>query len=213
MSYLRLTHLEKTFGQNRVVKDFTLSVDKGEFISLLGPSGCGKTTVLRMVAGFETPTSGEITIDGQNVTGLKANARNIGMMFQAYALFPNLTVAENVAFGLKVKGVARPEREARVAEMLTLIGLSELGGRYPFQLSGGQQQCAVIGAPDEERGQIVEAHVVLAAGQTGGDLLVRILQDHVKRAIAPYKYPRRVIFTDALPKTQTGKIQRFRLRS
>jgi len=140
MSYLRLTHLEKTFGQNRVVKDFTLSVDKGEFISLLGPSGCGKTTVLRMVAGFEAPTSGEITIDGQNVTGLKANARNIGMMFQAYALFPNLTVAENVAFGLKVKGVARPEREARVAEMLTLIGLSELGGRYPFQLSGGQQQ-------------------------------------------------------------------------
>ncbi|MCU0816705.1 MAG: ABC transporter ATP-binding protein [Cypionkella sp.] len=140
MSYLRLTHLEKTFGQNRVVKDFTLSVDKGEFISLLGPSGCGKTTVLRMVAGFETPTSGEITIDGQDVTGLKPNGRNIGMMFQAYALFPNLTVAENVAFGLKVKGVPRPEREARVAEMLTLIGLSDLGGRFPFQLSGGQQQ-------------------------------------------------------------------------
>ncbi|WP_135447637.1 MULTISPECIES: ABC transporter ATP-binding protein [Tabrizicola] len=140
MSFLTLTHLEKSFGTNRVVKDFNLSVEKGEFISLLGPSGCGKTTVLRMIAGFEAPTSGSIIIDGQEVTGLRANARNIGMMFQAYALFPNLTVAENVAFGLKVKGVAKAEREARVAEMLALIGLPELGGRFPFQLSGGQQQ-------------------------------------------------------------------------
>ena len=140
MSFLTLTHLEKTFGQNRVVKDFTLTVEKGEFISLLGPSGCGKTTVLRMVAGFETPTAGSIVIDGQEVTGLKPNNRNIGMMFQAYALFPNLTVAENVAFGLKVKGIARADRDARVTEMLKLIGLSDLGGRYPFQLSGGQQQ-------------------------------------------------------------------------
>ena len=140
MSFLTLTHLEKSFGTNRVVKDFNLSVEKGEFISLLGPSGCGKTTVLRMIAGFEAPTSGSITIDGQEVTGLRANSRNIGMMFQAYALFPNLTVADNVAFGLKVKGVARKEREARVAEMLALIGLPELGGRFPFQLSGGQQQ-------------------------------------------------------------------------
>lgn len=140
MSFLTLTHLEKTFGQNRVVKDFNLNVEKGEFISLLGPSGCGKTTVLRMVAGFESPTSGEITIDGQDVTGLKPNNRNIGMMFQAYALFPNLTVADNVAFGLKVKGVAKADREARVAEMLEMIGLADLGGRFPFQLSGGQQQ-------------------------------------------------------------------------
>lgn len=140
MSFLTLSHLEKTFGQNRVVKDFNLSVEKGEFISLLGPSGCGKTTVLRMVAGFEEPTAGGIQIDGRDVTGLKSNSRNIGMMFQAYALFPNMTVADNVAFGLKVKGVPKAEREARVAEMLALIGLSEMGGRYPFQLSGGQQQ-------------------------------------------------------------------------
>lgn len=140
MSFLSISHLEKVFGQNRVVKDFNLDIAKGEFISLLGPSGCGKTTVLRMVAGFETPTSGNILIDGQDVTGLKPNRRNIGMMFQAYALFPNLTVADNVAFGLKVKGVGRAEREARVVEMLKLIGLSDLGGRFPFQLSGGQQQ-------------------------------------------------------------------------
>lgn len=140
MSYLTLSHLEKVFGQNRVVKDFNLGVDKGEFISLLGPSGCGKTTVLRMVAGFESPTSGTILIDGQDVTNQKPNNRNIGMMFQAYALFPNLTVAENVAFGLKVKGVAKAERAARVDEMLHLIGLPDLAGRFPFQLSGGQQQ-------------------------------------------------------------------------
>lgn len=140
MSFLTISRLEKAFGSNLVVKDFNLEVAKGEFISLLGPSGCGKTTVLRMVAGFETPTSGSIRIDGQEVTGLKANARNIGMMFQAYALFPNLTVADNVAFGLRVKGVPRAEREARVTEMLKLIGLPEMAGRFPFQLSGGQQQ-------------------------------------------------------------------------
>jgi putative spermidine/putrescine transport system ATP-binding protein len=93
-----------------------------------------------MVAGFETPSSGGISIGGQDVVRLKPNARNIGMMFQAYALFPNLTVADNVAFGLRVKGVPRAERDQRVAEMLRLIGLADLGGRYPFQLSGGQQQ-------------------------------------------------------------------------
>ena len=140
MSFLTISNLEKSFGANRVVKDFNLSVDKGEFISLLGPSGCGKTTVLRMIAGFEEPSSGSITIDGLEVTALKTAKRNVGMMFQAYALFPNLTVADNVGFGLKVAGVARAEREARVGEMLRLIGLPDLGGRYPFQLSGGQQQ-------------------------------------------------------------------------
>ena len=140
MAFLDLTNLEKVFGTNRVVKDFSLGVDKGEFVSLLGPSGCGKTTVLRMVAGFETPTSGSIRIDGQDVTDQRTNQRAIGMMFQAYALFPNMTVADNVAFGLKVKGVPRAAREARVIEMLQLIGLPDLASRFPFQLSGGQQQ-------------------------------------------------------------------------
>jgi putative spermidine/putrescine transport system ATP-binding protein len=140
MAFLTIDHLEKSFGTNRVVKDFNLGIEKGEFVSLLGPSGCGKTTVLRMVAGFEVPTSGTIRIDGQEVTRLKPNQRNIGMVFQAYALFPNLTVAQNVGFGLKVAGVAAAEIAARVTEMLALIGLPELGGRYPFQLSGGQQQ-------------------------------------------------------------------------
>ncbi|RMH49108.1 MAG: ATP-binding cassette domain-containing protein [Alphaproteobacteria bacterium] len=140
MAYLDLRNLEKSFGANRVVRDFTLGVEQGEFVSLLGPSGCGKTTVLRMVAGFEQPSAGSIRIDGQDVTALRPNQRNIGMVFQAYALFPNLTVAQNVAFGLRVKGMSRREMRARVEEMLALIGLPDLGGRYPFQLSGGQQQ-------------------------------------------------------------------------
>ncbi|MGD9917994.1 MAG: ABC transporter ATP-binding protein [Paenirhodobacter sp.] len=140
MSYLTISHLEKSFGPNRVVKDFNLAIEQGEFVSLLGPSGCGKTTVLRMVAGFEAPSSGAIAIDGHDVVSLKPNQRNIGMVFQAYALFPNLTVAQNVGFGLKVKGTPRAEIAPRVAEMLELIGLPDLGARYPFQLSGGQQQ-------------------------------------------------------------------------
>ena len=140
MSFLVLDHLQKSFGLTKVVHDFSLSVDKGEFVSFLGPSGCGKTTVLRMVAGFEIPSEGRIVIDGQEVTRLRPNQRQIGMVFQSYALFPNLTVAENVGFGLKVAGVPRAERGPRVQEMLDLIGLPQLGGRYPWQLSGGQQQ-------------------------------------------------------------------------
>jgi len=140
MSFIQLNGLAKQFGPTRVVTDFSLSIPKGAFVSLLGPSGCGKTTVLRMLAGLEAPTSGAIVIDGRDVTGLKANQRQIGMVFQAYALFPNLTVAENVAFGLRVAGQPRAQVGKRVAEMLELIGLPDLGSRYPFQLSGGQQQ-------------------------------------------------------------------------
>ncbi|HEY0276012.1 MAG TPA: ABC transporter ATP-binding protein [Paenirhodobacter sp.] len=140
MSFLNISHLEKSFGPTRVVKDFNLAVEKGEFISLLGPSGCGKTTVLRMVAGFETPSSGVIGVDGKDLVKLRPNQRNIGMVFQSYALFPNLTVAQNVGFGLKVKGAGGAEITKRVGEMLELIGLPDLGGRFPFQLSGGQQQ-------------------------------------------------------------------------
>ena len=140
MSQLTLHALNKSFGANPVVKDFNLTMQDGEFISLLGPSGCGKTTVLRMVAGFETPSTGAIRIDGTDVTALPPAKRKIGMMFQAYALFPNLTVAGNVAFGLKVAGMGRDETEARVTQMLGMVGLSGFGARYPWQLSGGQQQ-------------------------------------------------------------------------
>lgn len=140
MTFLTLTNIQKSFGPVKVVHDFNMSIDKGEFISFLGPSGCGKTTILRMVAGFETPTSGTVVINGKDQVRLKPNQRNIGMVFQAYALFPNMNVFDNVAFGLKINGMAKPDIEKRVKEMLSLIHLDHLGERYPYQLSGGQQQ-------------------------------------------------------------------------
>ena len=138
--FLKVSGLTKTYGANTVVKSVDFSFAQGEFISLLGPSGCGKTTILRMIAGFETPTSGSITIDGQDITTLKPNQRQLGMVFQAYALFPNLNVGDNIGFGLKIAGVPREERRARVDEMLKLIGLPGFEKRYPYEMSGGQQQ-------------------------------------------------------------------------
>ena len=140
MSFLTLTSIHKSFGPVQVVKDFDMAIEKGEFVSFLGPSGCGKTTVLRMIAGFETPSGGTIEIDGRSQQNLKPNQRNIGMVFQAYALFPNMNVAENVAFGLKVAGKPKAEIDSRVKEMLSLIHLEHLAERYPYQMSGGQQQ-------------------------------------------------------------------------
>ncbi|KAA0700376.1 ABC transporter ATP-binding protein [Neorhizobium sp. P12A] len=140
MAFLELTHIKKSFGETQVVHDFNMHIEKGEFISFLGPSGCGKTTVLRMIAGFETPTAGTLTIAGKDQRPLKPNQRNIGMVFQAYALFPNMTVHDNVAFGLKVAGAPKNEIDGRVKEMLGLIKLDHLAGRYPYQMSGGQQQ-------------------------------------------------------------------------
>jgi putative spermidine/putrescine transport system ATP-binding protein len=140
MAFLEIRNIQKSFGSAQVVRDFNLGVESGEFVSFLGPSGCGKTTVLRMVAGFEEPSSGSIVIGGRDVTRLKPNQRDIGMVFQAYALFPNMTVAQNIAFGLKVARASSAEIGERVKAMLALIKLPELGDRYPYQLSGGQQQ-------------------------------------------------------------------------
>ncbi|MBE0580641.1 ABC transporter ATP-binding protein [Devosia sp.] len=139
-AFLDVQNLTKTFGTTTVVKEVSFAFDKGEFISLLGPSGCGKTTILRMIAGFETPTSGSILVDGQDITTLKPNQRQLGMVFQAYALFPNLNVGDNIGFGLKIAGMPAEERRARVDEMLKLIGLPGFERRYPYEMSGGQQQ-------------------------------------------------------------------------
>ncbi|MDR3495191.1 MAG: ABC transporter ATP-binding protein [Ancalomicrobiaceae bacterium] len=140
MAYLELKSIKKSFGPVPVVKSFDLAVDKGEFVSFLGPSGCGKTTVLRMIAGFEAASSGTIEVDGQEISNLPPAKRKIGMVFQAYALFPNMTVAQNVGFGLKLAGYPADQMKARVGEMLEMIKLPHLGDRYPYQLSGGQQQ-------------------------------------------------------------------------
>jgi putative spermidine/putrescine transport system ATP-binding protein len=140
MGFLDLTDVQKRFGSTTAVEDFNLSAEKGEFVSFLGPSGCGKTTTLRMIAGFEQPTEGRIEIDGRDVTYLAPNRRNVGMVFQSYALFPNMTVADNVAFGLKVRKRPKDQIRKRVAELLEVVNLPDKGSRFPFQLSGGQQQ-------------------------------------------------------------------------
>jgi putative spermidine/putrescine transport system ATP-binding protein len=138
--FLRIENLVKAFGANTVVKGANLAFNRGEFITLLGPSGCGKTTILRMIAGFERPTAGTILVEGSDISPLPPNQRKIGMVFQAYALFPNMNVEDNVGFGLKIAGMPREQRRARVEEMLALIGLPGYGKRFPFEMSGGQQQ-------------------------------------------------------------------------
>jgi putative spermidine/putrescine transport system ATP-binding protein len=138
--FLSLQGVRKEFNGVVAVESFNLEVEPGEFVSFLGPSGCGKTTTLRMVAGFEPPTSGTIRLAGEDVTYAKPNERNIGMVFQSYALFPNMTVAENIAFGLRVRKEEGAARGERVAELLDLIHLPDKAKAYPNELSGGQQQ-------------------------------------------------------------------------
>ncbi len=140
MARLQLEHLSKLYGGNAVVKDVTLDVSDGEFLVLLGPSGCGKTTTLRMIAGFVPPSSGAISMGARDITNLPPWQRNAGLVFQSYALFPHMTVNENVAFGLEMRKVPPAEIEGRVADALKLVRLGVLGERYPRQLSGGQQQ-------------------------------------------------------------------------
>ena len=137
---IALEGVSKRFGKHLAVDDVTLSIREGEFFSLLGPSGCGKTTTLRMIAGFEVPDEGRIVLEGKDVTTLFSNRRPVNMVFQQYALFPHMSIYDNVAFGLKVKRVPRREHEGRVREMLRIVELEGYERRRPRQLSGGQQQ-------------------------------------------------------------------------
>jgi putative spermidine/putrescine transport system ATP-binding protein len=140
MTFLELTGIQKRFGEVAAVEDFNLAAQRGEFVSFLGPSGCGKTTTLRMIAGFEQPSAGTIVVDGTDITRRPPNRRNVGMVFQSYALFPNMSVADNIGFGLKVRKTPKDRIRKKVDELLGIINLPDKGGRYPYQLSGGQQQ-------------------------------------------------------------------------
>ncbi len=140
MSILRFENVTKHFGKAVAVDNVSLTVDEGAFFALLGPSGCGKTTLLRMLAGFESPSEGRIFIDGKDVSGVPPNRRPVNMVFQSYAVFPHMSVADNVGYGLKIDGIAATERAARVMDALALVKLDGLGDRRPDQLSGGQQQ-------------------------------------------------------------------------
>jgi spermidine/putrescine transport system ATP-binding protein len=137
---IRLERVCKSFGEAVAVDDVSIDIARGEFFSMLGPSGCGKTTTLRMIAGFEEPTAGRVHLDGEDVTLVSPRHRNVNMVFQDYALFPHMTVSENVGFGLKLKHVARAEMRSRIGEMLGVVRLEGLGDRRPAELSGGQRQ-------------------------------------------------------------------------
>jgi sn-glycerol 3-phosphate transport system ATP-binding protein len=156
MSAIRLDHVVKSWGPARAVDGVSLEAAEGSLLVLLGPSGCGKSTTLRLIAGLEQPDSGKISIGGVDVTHLTPAQRKIAMVFQSYALFPHLSVAENIVFGLRVRRVSRAERDARLKRVADLVGLSQLLDRKPSQLSGGQRQRVALG-----RSIIAEARVCL----------------------------------------------------
>jgi iron(III) transport system ATP-binding protein len=161
--YLTLDHLTKKFpprtkqgGEVTAVDDVSLNIEKGKFVTLLGPSGCGKTTTLRLIAGFEFPTSGRITLDGQRLDDIPPNRRDMAMVFQSYAIFPHLTVFENIAYGLKIKKLAASEIKHKIEQVMALTKLTGLEDRAPNQLSGGQQQRVALA-----RALVVEPKVLL----------------------------------------------------
>ena len=178
MAYLELEKLHKEFGDFTAIEEIDVSVQAGEFLSLLGPSGCGKTTALRIVAGFERPTSGRVVVEGKDLTHVPPNHRDMGMVFQAYSLFPNMNAADNVEFGLRVRGQNGAERRKRVEELLELVGLTAAAKRYPHQLSGGMQQRVALA-----RALAIEPRVLLLDEPLSAlDAKVRVqLREEIRR--------------------------------
>ncbi len=175
---VELQDVIKDYAGHRALTGVDLSIKPGEFIALLGPSGCGKTTVLRALAGLEQVTDGHILIDGKDVVDVPANRRDIGMVFQAYSLFPHMTVRENVEFGLRMRKVDAAQRKARADEALELVGLSQLSGRYAHQLSGGQQQRVALARALVTRPRVLLLDEPLSAL----DAKVRVqLRDEIRR--------------------------------
>lgn len=175
---LELTDIHKSFGEHEVLKGISLSVEKGEFITFLGPSGCGKTTMLRIIAGLDFPQHGRVFLNGQDVTDLAPNKRNVNTIFQNYALFPHMNIAQNIGYGLKIKGLKKNEIKARVHQMLKLVQLEGLEKQMPDKISGGQKQRVAIA-----RAAINKPDVLLLDEPLGAlDLqLRRYLQGELKR--------------------------------
>jgi putative spermidine/putrescine transport system ATP-binding protein len=178
MAYVELQELRRQFGEVVALDGVSLSLEEGEFVSLLGPSGCGKTTALRLVAGFDRPDAGRIVVDGKDMTRVPPNRRDMGMVFQAYSLFPNMTAERNVEFGMKVRRVSPQERSSRVGELLDLVGLGHAGRRYPHQLSGGMQQRVALA-----RALAIEPRVLLLDEPLSAlDAKVRVqLREEIRR--------------------------------
>jgi putative spermidine/putrescine transport system ATP-binding protein len=178
MGFLTLENLHRDFGTVKALDGIQIELGEGEFLSLLGPSGCGKTTALRIVAGFDRPDAGRILVDGKDVTRVAPNKRDMGMVFQAYSLFPNMTAQQNVAFGLRIRGRKRTDRDKRVKELLELVGLGHAGARYPHQLSGGMQQRVALA-----RALAIEPRVLLLDEPLSAlDAKVRVqLREEIRR--------------------------------
>jgi putative spermidine/putrescine transport system ATP-binding protein len=178
MAYLELQGLVRDFGTVKALDGIEINLGEGEFLSLLGPSGCGKTTALRLVAGFDRPDGGRIVVDGKDVTRVAPNKRDMGMVFQAYSLFPNMTARQNVEFGLRIRGKDRADRRKRVDDLLELVGLGHAGDRYPYQLSGGMQQRVALA-----RALAIEPRVLLLDEPLSAlDAKVRVqLREEIRR--------------------------------
>jgi putative spermidine/putrescine transport system ATP-binding protein len=178
VAFLELQGLHRSFGTVRALNGIDIALGEGEFLSMLGPSGCGKTTALRLVAGFDRPDAGRIVVDGRDITTLAPNKRDMGMVFQAYSLFPNMTAKENVEFGLRIRGRDKSARRTRVDELLELVGLGHAGDRYPHQLSGGMQQRVALA-----RALAIEPRVLLLDEPLSAlDAKVRVqLREEIRR--------------------------------
>jgi putative spermidine/putrescine transport system ATP-binding protein len=178
VAYLELQNLHRDFGTVKALDGIEIELGEGEFLSLLGPSGCGKTTALRLVAGFDRPDEGRIVVAGKDVTNVAPNKRDMGMVFQAYSLFPNMTARQNVEYGLKIRGRDKSDRRSRVSELLELVGLGHAGDRYPHQLSGGMQQRVALA-----RALAIEPRVLLLDEPLSAlDAKVRVqLREEIRR--------------------------------
>jgi putative spermidine/putrescine transport system ATP-binding protein len=178
MAYLELQNLHRDFGTVKALDGIEISLGEGEFLSLLGPSGCGKTTALRLVAGFDRPDAGRIVVDGRDVTNVSPNKRDMGMVFQAYSLFPNMSARQNVEFGLKIRGKSKESRRGNVDRLLELVGLEHAADRYPHQLSGGMQQRVALA-----RALAIEPRVLLLDEPLSAlDAKVRVqLREEIRR--------------------------------
>ena len=178
MAFLELQNLHRDFGSVKALDGIEIQLGEGEFLSLLGPSGCGKTTALRLVAGFDRPNAGAIVVDGKDITSVSPNKRDMGMVFQAYSLFPNMTARQNVEYGLRIRRKDKSDRRQRVADLLELVGLGHAADRYPHQLSGGMQQRVALA-----RALAIEPRVLLLDEPLSAlDAKVRVqLREEIRR--------------------------------
>jgi len=186
-AFVKIENVTKTFAGLPAVKNVSIDIAKGELFALLGGSGCGKTTLLRMLAGFETPTSGKLFIDGKDMTGVPPYERPVNMMFQSYALFPHMTVEKNIAYGLKHDAMSEAERKDRVRQMLDLVQLSDLGHRKPHQLSGGQRQRVALARALAKHPKVLLLDEPLGA-------LDKKLREHTQFEIANIQYKTGITF-------------------